>query len=132
MAKFGTPDEGKDNIVAPNVYTSSLYIGLYTNTLNSLGSATVLADITEPDDAATYDGYARQQLTGSWAYADGVVTYTPNISFENTGGSSWTSPVTGVFVTDQTYLLHFKDLSAGATTMTSAKVLEVDISTLLS
>lgn len=130
MSLFGTPDEAKESVVGPAVYTTSLYIGLYTNTGNSLTSSTVLANITEPDDAAESTGYARQQMTGTWAFSDGVVTYSPNIQFTNSGASSWTDDVTGVFVTDQTYLIHFKDLSS-ATTMTAGKILEVDFSTLL-
>jgi hypothetical protein len=131
MASFGTPNEGKDNIIASLVYTSSLSIGLYTNTLDSLGASSVLADITEPDDGAVSDGYARQALSGSWASSGGIVTYTPNIQFENSGAASWTDDVTGAFLTDGTYLLHFKDLTSGALTMTAGKILEVDISTLV-
>lgn len=131
MAGFGTPNEGKDSIISPAVYTASLKIGLYTNTQDSLDSSTVLADITEPDDAATSDGYAQQTMNGSWSYSNGAVTYTPNIQFENTGGSSWTDDVTGVFIHNDTYILHFKDLSS-AITMTAGKILEVDISALLS
>jgi hypothetical protein len=131
MAGYGTPHEGKDSIIAPAVYTASLSIGLYTNAQNSLDATTVLADITEPDDAATFDGYARQTLNGSWAFSNGVVTYTPNIQFENTGASSWTDDVTGAFITDGVYLLHFLDRASGPLTMTAGKILEVDISTLL-
>src|SRR5210317_2542237 len=111
MAVFGVPNEGKDGIIAPAIYTSSLKIGLYTNTQDSLSASSVLADITEPDDAATFDGYAQQTLSGSWAFSNGLVTYTPNIQFETTGGSSWTDDVTGVFIHNDTYLLHFKDLA---------------------
>lgn len=131
MASYGTPNEGKDNIIASAVYTASLSIGLYTNTQDSLDADSVLADITEPDDGATSDGYARQTLNGSWSFSDGIVTYTPNIQFENTGGSSWTNDVTGAFITDGTYLLHFLDRVGGPLTMTAGKILEIDISTLL-
>lgn len=128
MATFGTTNEGKDNIIAANVYTASLEMGLYTNTANSLTTDSVLADITEPSGT----GYARVTLNGSWSASNGVVTYTPNIKFENTGATSWTGDVTGSFITDGTYLLHFKDRTGGAVEMTAGKVLEVSISALLS
>lgn len=128
MASFGTPSEGKDGIIAPAVYTSSLKLGLYTNTQDSLGASTVLADITEPSGS----GYTQITLSGSWAYSDGVVTYTPNPQFENTDASaSWTGSVTGAFIHNDTYLLHFKDRPGGALEMTAGKILEIDISTLL-
>lgn len=95
-----------------------------------MSATTVLADLTEPDDGATSDGYARQVLSGIWAFSNGVVTYTPNIQFTNTGAGSWTDTVSGAFITDGTYLLHFLDRSSDLT-MTAGKILEVDISTLV-
>ena len=129
MATFGTPKEGKDNIIGPGVYTSSLKMGLYTNTADSLDSDTVLADITEPSGT----GYARVTLNGTWAFNDGVVTYTPDVQFENTDASAaWTGDVTGAFITDDTYVLHFRDRSGGALTIEAGDILKIDISTLVS
>ena len=128
MASFGTPAEGKDNIIGPAVYTSSLTIGLYTNTADSLSSSTVLADITEPSGT----GYARVTLNGTWSFSSGVVTHSPNADFENTGASAWTGDVTGAFITDGTYVLHFKDRSGGAVTIEAGETLSIDISTLVS
>jgi hypothetical protein len=128
MATFGTPNEAKDNVIGPAIYASGLSCGLYTNTANSLSAASVLADITEPSGT----GYTRVNLNGTWAYNNGVVTHTPNATFENTGGSSWTGDITGAFITDGVYLIHFLDYSAGATTMTAGKVIDVDISSLVS
>jgi len=131
MATSGTPFEGRDEIIVPAVYTG-LDMRLYTNTQNSLSATTVLADLTYPSGT----GYATETLSGVWGSADGVVTYddgTPdNIIFENTGGTDWTGgDVTGVVITDGTYILHFKDLSGGPVTMTPGKQIEVDVSTVV-
>jgi hypothetical protein len=127
MSTFGTPYEGRDNIIAAAVYTG-LSMGLYTNTLNSLDASTVLADITEP----TGTGYARVTMSSTWASTNGVVVYDgTNPQFENTGGTDWTGDVTGAFLTDGVYVLHFKDLAAGATTVTPSDIIEVDPSTVV-
>jgi len=132
MATSGSPFEGRDNYIVPAVYVSgSLDMRLYTNTANSLSSTTVLADLNFPSGS----GYATYTLSGNWSSNSGVVTYddgTPdNVKF--TAGNNWTGgDVTGVAITDGTYLLHFKDLSLGAVTMTTGKVLEVDLSTFIS
>lgn len=132
MATSGTPYEGLDNIVGPGVYEKSgqtLYLGLYTNTLDSLSQSTVLANLTEPSGT----GYARITLNGTWAYSNGVITYdhgTPDDpQFENSGISAWTGDVTGAFVTDGTYILHFKDRST-AFTMDPGAILTIDMSTI--
>lgn len=131
MATRGTPNEGKDNIIVPAVYTG-LSIGLYTNAADSLGAATVLADITQP----TGTGSADKTLSGAWSSTDGVVTYddgTPdNVIFENTDVSTWGGgDVVGWFIHDTTYILHFKDLDAGPTTMTVGEEIEIDLSSLI-
>lgn len=131
MASFGTPYEGRDNIIGPAIYISgSLDLRLYTNTPGSLSASTVLANLTYP----TGTGYAHYTMSGSFAFSNGQVTYddgTPdNVQFTNSGASSWTGDVAGVAMTDGTYILHFKDLSGGAIEMTAGRVLEIDISTL--
>ena len=132
MATSGAPFEGRDNYIVPAVYVSgSLDMRLYTNTSNSLSSTSVLADLTYPSGS----GYATTTLSGNWTSNSGVVTYddgTPdNITF--TAGDDWTGgDVTGVAITDGTYLIHFKDLSLGPKTMTTGAALEVDLSTFVS
>ena len=134
MADRGTTDEGQDSIIAARVYTAgSLQLRLYINTADSLSETTVFADLNEP----TGTGYAPITLSGVWTFNNGVVTYdhgTPDDPvFENTeagGGSNWSNPVTGVFMTDGTYVLHFQDLLTGVT-MTPGKKLKVDVSTLI-
>jgi len=134
MATSGTPNEGRDFIISDRVYTTgTLEIRLYINTADSLDAATVLADITEP----TGTNYLPITLTGVFSESDGVVNYdhgTPDDPiFENTeseGGSNWSNPITGVFMTDGTYVLHFQDLLSSVT-MTPGKRLRVDISTLI-
>lgn len=128
MPTYGTTDEGKDNIIATAIYTSSLKIGLYTNSADTLGSDSVLADIVETSGT----GYAQQSLNGTWAFTSGVVTYTPNIQFTNSDASAaWSPDVTGVFISDGTYLLHFLDRPAGAKTVAAGETIEIDISTLI-
>lgn len=132
MAISGTTFEGRDSIIVPAVYTG-LDLRLYTNTADSLTSSTVLANLTFPVGT----GYATFTLAGVWSSSNGVVTYDDGIpdnpEFENTGGSNWTGgDVVGAAITDGTFLLHFKDLSLGPVTMTPGRILEVDISTLVS
>ena len=129
MATSGTVFEGRDNIIVPAVYTG-LDLRLYTNTGDSLTASSTLASLTYPSGT----GYATITLSGVWSSTNGVITYdhgTPdNPSW--TAGSDWTGgDVTGAAITDGTYLLHFKDLSLGATTMTTGTVLEVDLSTFI-
>lgn len=132
MATQGTPYEGRDNIIVPAVYTSGLKLGVYTNTAGSLSASTVLANITQPTGAGSGD----KTLNGTWSSSNGVITYddgTPdNPIFENTDSGNWSADVTGIFLHNGTYILHFKDLSSGAVTMTPGDQIEVDISTLIS
>lgn len=134
MATKGSPLEGFDNIVGPRVYTPTLTLRCYVNTLDSLSDATVFADIVEP----TGGGYAPITLNGTWTWTDGVGLYdhgTPDDpQFENTnaeGGANWSQAVTGIWMTDGTSVLHFMDLSDGAVTMTPGKKLRADISNLV-
>ena len=131
MASFGTPYEGRDDIIGPAVYTG-LDLRLYTNTKNSLGDTTVLADLTYPSGT----GYATYTLSGVWSFNNGVVTYDDgspdNPQFTNTGGGDWTGAVTGAAITDGTYILHFKDFVSDPITVTPSQTIEVDISSLVS
>ena len=132
MATDGTPFEGRDNLIGPAVYVSgSLELRAYVNTAGSLTDSTVFADMTEP--AGT--GYAPITLSGTYSFTNGVVTYddgTPDNPLW-TAGNNWTGgDVTGSFLTDGVYVLHFKDLALGATTMTTGTILEIDLSTLVS
>ena len=129
MSVWGTPNEGRDNILLPAVYISSgLDLRLYTNTADSLTRTSVFADLNFP----TGSGYATITLDGSWAFSNGVATYdhgTPNNPLW-TAGDSWAGgPVVGVAMTDGTYILHHKDLSLGSQTMTVGDIIEVDINT---
>jgi len=132
MATAGTPFEGRDNIIGPNVYTSALEIRLYTNSKDSLTSSTVFANMTEPSGT----GYAAIALNGTWSTTNGVVNYDhgsgTNPSWENTGGGNWTGAVTGSWITDGTYVLHFKDFSSAPQTVIPGAVIEVDVSNLVS
>lgn len=129
MAIKGTPYEGRDNIIVPRVYTG-LELRLYTNTANSLDASTVLADLTYPSGT----GYAPLSLAGVYSSTNGVVTYDDGTPDDPrfTAGSNWTGgDVVGVVMTDGTYILHFKDLTAGPVTMLTSDVLIIDISTLI-
>lgn len=134
MATSGTPNEGRDYIISDRVYTTgTLDLRLYVNTADSLSETTVFADLTEP----TGTGYAAITLSGSFSEADGIVTYdhgTPDDPvFENTeseGGSNWSQAITGVAMTDGTYVLHFQDLVTPVT-MAPGYKLRVDVSTLI-
>lgn len=134
MATKGTPDEGQDNVLGARIYTTgTLQFRLYTNLADSLDESTVFADLTEP----TGTGYGPIVLSGVYSFNNGVVTYdhgTPDDPvFENTeseGGSNWSNPITGVFMTDGTYVLHFQDLVTSVT-MTPGKKLQVDLSSLI-
>ncbi len=134
MATKGTPDEGQDNVIGARVYTTgTLQLRCYINTADSLSESTVFADMTEP----TGTGYGFILLNGVYSFNNGVITYdhgTPDDPiFENTeseGGSNWSNPITGVWMTDGTYVLHFQDLVTSVT-MTPGKKLQVDLSTLI-
>lgn len=133
MATKGTPNQGRDQIIAPRVYTS-LTLVLYTNAGGSLDDESAYADLTQP----TGTGYAPITLSGTWSSTDGVVTYdhgTPDDpAFENTHASNnWSAAVTGAAIIGGAgpYLLHFMDIPDGAMTMTPGKRLRVDLSSLV-
>ena len=126
MASFGTPNEGKDNIIGTAIYTTSLQCGLYNNASDSLGVDSTLSSI----DEQTGTGYARVNLDGTWSFNNGVVTHSPVAQFTNTSAGSWGTDYTGAFITDGTYLLHFLDRPGGARTVAAGETVEVDISTL--
>ena len=129
MAVKGTPYEGRDSIIAPAVYTG-LELRLYTNTANSLDADTVLGDLTYPSGS----GYATLALSGTFSSANGVVTYDDGTPDDPrfTAADNWTGGnVVGSALCDGTYILHFQDLTAGPVTMTTGKVLVIDISTLI-
>ena len=134
MATKGTTDEGQDSIIGARVYTTgTLQLRLYINTADSLSETTVFADMTEP----TGTNYAPIVLSGVFTFNNGVVTYdhgTPDDPFfENTepgSGSNWSNPITGVWMTNGSQVLHFQDLVTPVT-MTPGKKLKVDISTLI-
>lgn len=133
MASSGTPNEGRDNVIAARVYVTPLDLRLYTNLADSLDASSVFADLVEP----TGTGYAAESLTGVFSSTNGVVTYddgTPDdVIFENTeaeGGSNWSLAVTGVAMTTGTHILHFQDFSTSVT-MTPGKKLRIDVSSLV-
>ena len=133
MATNGTPHQGRDQIIAPRVYTGLTLI-LYVNLPDSLDDESVYADLVQP----TGSGYAPVPLNGVFASADGVVTYdhgtTDYIEFQNTHASvNWWQPVTGAAIIGGAgpYLLHFHDMPAPLTMMPGQK-LGVDIANLVS
>jgi len=140
MATFGTPYEGRDEIIVPLVYqylsdNSVLNLGLFTNSSGTLGPTSLIGDISEPSGT----GYAAYALEGTWSSSNGVVTYSDgspaNPQFENTGGTDWVGDITGAYISGAPgvtyYLLHFKFFSSPIT-LQPGQVLEIDISSLLS
>lgn len=115
MAVKGTPLGGLSEI-AKRVYIDGADVTLvaYTNTRNTLSSASVAADLTQPTST---NGYAPILLDGTWSELDGVATYqhplgpstdpTGNPQWHCTG--TWSANVTGVALIFGTRLLHFKD-----------------------
>lgn len=139
----GTPYQGRDLIIAPRVYTA-LTLVLYCNTLDSLSDTSIYADLVQPVGS----GYAPIALGGTWASANGVVTYDHGVTlgffnpfsgkydpyWQNTHASaSWSQPVTGAAIIGGAgpYLLHFLDDQNGAVTMTAKQKLAVNLSTLV-
>lgn len=128
MATSGTPHAGLD-VIATRAYVDGADFSLvaYTNAADSLGDATVTADLTQPTSA---NGYAPITLDGTWSTSDGVITYvhsTPtNPTWTATG--SWSGVVRGVAIVYGTDVVHFKDL-ASAFTASTGKKLAVDLST---
>lgn len=131
MATSGTPLGGLDEI-GKRVYIDGPDLSLvaYTNTADSLTSATVAADLTQPTVA---NGYAPITLDGTWSRTNGVVTYVHSTPTNPTWTASgtWSATVTGVAVVYGTVVMHFKDLTS-AFTAAAGKKLAVDLSTVVS
>lgn len=131
MATEGTPYQGLD-YAAARIYTSALSLVCYTNAANSLGDATVYADLAQP---ASANGYAPIALSGTWTILNGTVTYdhgTPdNPRWTATG--SWGATVNGVAMVDVAAgkILHFRDCAVPFVASNGRK-LEPDITNLLS
>lgn len=132
MSRAGTPLGGLD-LIADRVYISGadFTLVLYTNTPNSLGDATVAADLVQP----TGSGYAPITLTGTWASVNGLVTYdhgTPDNPMWTAGGA-WSAPVTGAAMISGTKVVHFRDYndSGGNWVAANGKKLAVDITNMV-
>jgi hypothetical protein len=128
MASEGTPDEGLEYTSA-RVYGSHLSLVCYTNAADSLGGATVYADLVQP----TGGGYAPITLDGTWSFTDGTVSYLKLGEHPRwTATGVWSATVTGVAMVDisGTKILHFRD-NAVPFTAANLKKLVVDITTLV-
>ena len=110
MAHKGTPNGGLVEI-GERVYVNGADLTLvaYTNSPNSLGAATVAADLVQP---AVANGYAPILLDGTWAVdSNGIVTYLDGGQSPGwTASGTWSAPVTGVAIIIGTRVLHFRDL----------------------
>lgn len=125
MATQGTPSAGLD-LIATRVFVDGADYSLvaYTNTADSLGTATVAADLTQP----TGGGYAPITLNGTWSSSGGVVTYShPGNPYWIASGT-WSADVTGVAIIYGSVVQHFKDLDTPFVAAANKK-LEVDLST---
>jgi hypothetical protein len=133
MARKGTPKGGLDEITErAYVNGADFTLVAYTNTPDSLGDDTVVADLVQP---AQNNGYAPILLDGVWATADGIVTYdhgTPDFPTWTASGA-WSAPVTGVAVIFGTRVIHFVDYndSGGSWVASNGRKLAVDITNML-
>jgi len=129
MAVSGTPKGGLDDI-AELAYVNGpdLTLVCYTNTANSLGPDTAVADLVQPTQT---NGYAPILLDGTWSTLDGVATYVHSVGTHPrwTATGTWSATVTGVAMIRGTRVRHFKD-NAVPFVAAAAKVLEVNVSTL--
>ncbi len=133
MARSGTPDGGLDEI-GERVYVNGADFTLvaYTNTPNSLGNSTMVADLVQPTVA---NGYAPIALNGTWTTVEGLVEYdhgTPdNPTWTATG--AWSAPVTGAAIITGTRVVHFRDYNdaGGSWVAANGRKLAVDITNLL-
>lgn len=130
MATQGSPYGGLNDIAALAYVSGALTLVAYTNTADSLGNATVAADLTQP---TTANGYAPITLDGTWSTSNGVLTYvhsTPtNPTWTATG--SWSATVTGVAIIRGAAVRHFKDLTS-AFVAAGGRKLAVDLASVLS
>lgn len=130
MATQGTPYGGLNDIAALAYVSGALTLVAYTNTADSLGSATVAADLTQP---TTANGYAPITLDGTWSTSNGVLTYVHSTPTNPTwtATSSWSATVTGVAIIRGTTVRHFKDLTSPFVAAGGRK-LAVDLASVLS
>jgi hypothetical protein len=130
MATQGTPYGGLNDVAALAYVSGALTLVCYTNTADSLVTATVAADLTQP---STANGYAPITLDGTWSTSNGVLTYvhsTPtNPTWTATG--AWSATVTGVAIIRGATVRHFKDLGSAFVASTGRK-LAVDLASVLS
>jgi hypothetical protein len=136
MASQGTPHDGLDDI-ASLAYTSGLLtLVAYTNSPDSLGSATVVSDLTQPTSA---NGYAPILLDGTWSSNNGVLTYVHSDGANNfndhpgwQASGTWSGTVNGVAIIRTSGLIvrHFKDLAAPFTAANLKKLVS-DLSTVV-
>lgn len=129
MATQGTPNGGLDDIAGLAYVSSALTLVAYTNAGNSLGPATVAADLNQPTSTA---GYAPIVLDGTWTAVNGVVTYlhSTGVNPRWVALGAWSAPVTGVAIIRGTTCRHFKDLSS-IFTAAAGKPLEVDLNSVV-
>lgn len=128
MATSGTPNEGLD-YAAGRVYGSHLTLVAYTNAADSLGPATVYANLSQPSGG----GYAPIVLDGTWSYLNGTVSYLKaGLPPRWTATGVWSSTVVGTAMVDALAgkVLHFKD-NAVPFTAANGRVLEIDITNLV-
>jgi len=132
MATSGTPYGGLD-LIATRAYISGASMSLvcYLNAADSLGDATVVADLVQP---STANGYAPITLTNSnWSVSDGVLTYDTGTDPANPQWSatgSWTGTVYGTAIIYGTDVVHFKDLDVPFNA-TAGRKLQIDLSTVV-
>jgi hypothetical protein len=129
LATQGTPDSGLDDIAALAYVSGDLTLIAYTNTADSLGAATVAADLTQPTEA---NGYAPIVLNGTWSTNAGVTTYVHSTPTHPrwTATGAWSATVTGVAIIRGAACRHFKDLSS-AFTAAAGRKLEVDLNSVI-
>ena len=111
MAHKGTPNGGLVEI-GERVYVNGADLTLvaYTNSPDSLGAATVAADLVQPAEA---NGYAPILLDGTWSVdSNGIVTYlhAGGLSPTWSATGTWSAPVTGAAIIIGARVLHFRDL----------------------
>lgn len=126
----GTPEEGQQSIGLDASLSSSfaLRLKLYTNTIGTLTTTSVLADVTEAD-ITNHPGYPATgrllNLANFSVDADGTITYVPGEVF--TATAPWTS-VTGAAITDGTRLRHYSDF-ASPITLTTGQAIRIQMIT---
>lgn len=130
MATQGSPYGGLDDIATLAYVTGALTLVAYTNAADSLGTATVAADLTQP---TTANGYAPITLNGTWSSANGILTYVHSVPTNPTwtATGTWSATVTGVAIIRGATVRHFKDLGS-AFIAAGGRKLAVDLASVLS